>query len=81
MPSTYTFKKFTDLFMSCFAHWVEERRREEKRGMERIPFINIILSSAKNLVKLLMILLLLGFGMGLFHQFLKVMSLMDLLSL
>jgi hypothetical protein len=30
---------------------------------------------------LLMILLLLGFGMGLFHQFLKVMSLMDLLSL
>lgn len=79
MPSTYTFKK---LYRSLYALFCALGGREERRrGMEHIPFINIVLWSAKNLVKLLMILLLLGFGLGLFHQSLKVITLMDLLSL
>ncbi len=79
MPSTYTLKK---LYRSLYALFCALGGREERRrGMEHIPFINIVLWSVKNLVKLLMIVLLLGFGLGLFHQILRVITLMDLLSL
>lgn len=79
MPSTCTLKKFYQSLyeLFCTLGGGEERRREEWNVFHSL----ILFCEVREILWSLMILLLLGFELGLFHQILRVISLMDLLSL